>query len=1356
MSFHCPTSENMAALLRSARLLKCSPLGLLQISGTKRTGPPLRLLFSGPLGARGTGVCSRHISPVSGNASSRVWPYTAGCVRNYAVATEQKDEPSVAVRSNQAQQFDWALAKLDSSVRRTGRITETQLTRIFQDICKKGYPSGNQALLLLRSCGSLLSEVPLEQRTELAHRVWEKLQELGAVYDVSHYNALLKVYLQNEFKFTPTDFLAKMEAANVQPNRVTYQRLIAAYCQNGDIEGASTILGFMKSKDLPITEAVFNSLVTGHAQAGDIESAKNILTVMKGAGLEPTIEAAESAECSLMDRDLMPVIFTLAKAGHQEHIPHMVERLRHERGYLITQGLEDTAFYILKNFPNLQSDGYNNEANLGNFFLRHCVNMDLSLEKICSFCKELQESNLHAAPASFTLSVALETQKTAISLALMKMLKELDLPIRPHYFWPLLIQHVKGKNPAGVVEVLKGMQDLKIEPDSETLSHYVFPAFANIEEARQSLKASLWNQRASLLQRSAHWLFTTWPNYTPCWRIHPARRRISVFSVAASSSASKNTSSFFLYNFIDNMSEGEVHANEDKLRKYFNQLKDQKISVTLNIYRGLRNLLESYQAPELIKDVVALVDHDGFGSDTPRGSGAEGRVYALEKKLAKRKAENQPLANILKQTIQSLVAEENLVRALELKQEHEDEMVIPAYASLIGLCCRHDNVEEALNLKREMTRKDSSVMLDGAKYIALVQSLAKNDRLEEAVDLLKEMKEKEVVLNDTHHAVLPHALFSGDQGRRPHRSAPAGLHVHPRLAKPNSNLLSPLVTAYMESEDLSGALEAAISCQKRFNHMPPIHRIIVDLVEKGDTDLLQKAMDFVSQERGEMAMLYDLFFAFLQTGRYREARKIIETPGLRARAARMQWYAEKCINSNQIEPLEQMVDMTDKLFECDRDEMYSYLLRQYDVVPRRTPPAEVKRAAPKPKVEEGTSSQGTSSRGTSFQGPIIALCKKDKAQEGLKMFKDANDNGSVYNAITYDHLIRALLAEGSFKDAMAVKDIATSHLPKFQMSPAANDLHIITQSMKGQANDALERMRSLLQADQMPSQLAITRLVQALGNSGNVSGIQEVQELINSHSKVVNLSSMIFVNNTAMAHIKSGDVDSATEMLEAIYTSPDSQSQSMAFVFRKILEDNNEKALDKLSAMAERLANHFACYRPASDLFVQLLDAEKVEDAKFMLARINALAEQTDVLVSYMSQKSQTPGQLGKIKTLLSLIPDFAEKDVVNTYLMKCHATDKDFSSAKALYEEWQKSGGEIDKLSLKRLAVMYRESGETVPFEEPPQKLQMDICQSGALIIGQDGEEREGKKVTSSFKLLVQCSAATQQQTAVLQREEI
>lgn len=66
------------------------------------------------------------------------WPYGVGCVRNYAVTTAKTDETSVAIQSKQAQDFDWALNKLDSSVRRTGRITKTLLLRIFHDICRTG------------------------------------------------------------------------------------------------------------------------------------------------------------------------------------------------------------------------------------------------------------------------------------------------------------------------------------------------------------------------------------------------------------------------------------------------------------------------------------------------------------------------------------------------------------------------------------------------------------------------------------------------------------------------------------------------------------------------------------------------------------------------------------------------------------------------------------------------------------------------------------------------------------------------------------------------------------------------------------------------------------------------------------------------------------------------------------------------------------------------------------------------------------------------------------------------------------------------------------------------------------------
>uniref|UniRef100_A0A667YNL8 Leucine rich pentatricopeptide repeat containing n=1 Tax=Myripristis murdjan TaxID=586833 RepID=A0A667YNL8_9TELE len=1183
-----------------------------------------------------------------------VWPHAAGGTRGFAVATEQKDESSLAVRSKQAQQFDWALAKLDSSVRRTGRITKTLLQRIFHDICRTG--SGNQALLLLRSCGSLLPEIPLAERSELAHRIWDKLLELGASYDVSHYNALLKVYLQNEFKFSPTDFLAKMEAAKVLPNRVTYQRLIAAYCQNGDIEGASTILGFMKSKDLPITEAVFNSLVTGHSRAGDIESAKNILSVMRGAGIEPgpdtyvsllsayaekgdmdSLKKVCSTDCSLMDRDIMQVIFALAKSGHQEHVPEMLECGCTDSELvlplvdamnlclsLITQGQEDTAFHILKTFPALQADSLSTDSpSLGNFFLRHCVNINTvredPLEKIGRYCRELQESNLHASPLQFTLSCALEARKTGMSFELMKMLKEQNLPVRPHYSWPLLTQHVKDKNTAGVLEVVKGMQELGVSPDVETYTSYIFPAFSSTDAARQALQVAHITELIFKDERFSR------GNYKPA-----------------------ESASYFLYNVMDSMTETEVQAQEDKLRKYFTLLKDQNVTISVNIYRGIRNLLDSYHVPELIKD----------------------KVMVLEKKLAELKElkeKNEPIGPVLKQAIVLLCAEENLERALELKQQYEEEMTAGGYATLINLCCRHDSVEEALNLKRELSRKDSSVALDANKYIALVKALSKHGRVEEAVEMLKEMREKEVVVNDANVTTLFHMLNAlAVKGNAPTIRRLQDTIFTLGLAKPTANLCSPLITAYLDSKDLPGALEAAIECQKCYNQLPRIHDILVGLVENGDTEMLQKAMDFVSQERGEMTMLYDLFFAFMQTGRYREARKIIETPGLRARPGRLQWYAEKCIASNQMEALEQMVDITAKLFECDRDEMYSYILR----LCKHTNDWQKADAVWTKMQEENIIPRERTLR-------MLAEILKNNGQEVPFEVPEVKIRGcNIYISVI-------------------LMLIAATRIPGFQLSDSATNLLIITHSKR----DGLAVLKSMLQVDQVPMPLAITKLVQALGSHGDVAGIQEVESQMKGLGTPLNLSSMLFINNMALAHIKNDDVESAVELLETVYTSPGSTGPSMSFVFRRILEDNNDKAIDKLSAMAEQLVNHFACYRPASDLFLQLVDMDKVEDAKFMLARCNAVAEQKEVLVSYMSRKAQSPGQVTThIQTLLLRL------FFVNSRFFH-GSIDKDLSSAKALYNVMLQEGVAVDELSLKRLAVLYREAGETAPFPEECRK---------------------------------------------------
>lgn len=45
---------------------------------------------------------------------------------------------------------------------------------------------------------------------------------------------------------------------------------------------------------------------------------------------------------------------------------------------------------------------------------------------------------------------------------------------------------------------------------------------------------------------------------------------------------------------------------------------------------------------------------------------------------------------------------------------------------------------------------------------------------------------------------------------------------------------------YLFRDDLAAALEAVIDCCKKYGKLPKLHDILCRLIEKGDTELLQK------------------------------------------------------------------------------------------------------------------------------------------------------------------------------------------------------------------------------------------------------------------------------------------------------------------------------------------------------------------------------------------------------------------------------------------------------------------------------------------------------------------------------------
>uniref|UniRef100_A0A8C3DI68 Leucine rich pentatricopeptide repeat containing n=1 Tax=Corvus moneduloides TaxID=1196302 RepID=A0A8C3DI68_CORMO len=1193
-----------------------------------------------------------------------------------------KEEPVSEVRTRTTWQFDWALNKVDNSVRKTGRIPKALLLKIFQEISKAG---SNQTLLLLQSCGAVLPEVLSPERTELAHMIWDKMKELGAVYDTSHYNALLKVYIQNEHKFSPTEFLARMEEANVQPNRVTYQRLIAAYCNEGDIEGASKILGFMKSKDLPITEAVFSSLVKGHARSGDMKSAENILSVMRRAGVEPgadtylsllnvyaekgdadsikkVLEQVEKTEGYLMDRILMQVIFSLAKAGYPQHIEDIKGRIRFERELipdvmnlcltLITHGFEDISFSILKSLSHLSRD----DLDQGSFFLQHCVNRDLPLNKLKQYCNELKEAKMHSAPLQFILRCALEANRSALAIDVMKMMKEEGLPLRPHYCWPLLVAYQKENNLKGIFEVLKVMHKLGVDLDAETYTDYVFKNFADTKTAHAQLKVSL---HIKFFKITITWLLLLFSVIlVECFLLF--------FSTEAVG--------YFLYHLIDSMSDSEVQAKEERLRQYFHQLKKMNIVIPATHYSGICRLLDSSQVPELIKS-------------------AKSDVSALEKKLEMRKAENQPITDVLKQLIHALCEEENMQKALEVKAKYEPDMVVGGYAALINLCCRHDNVDEAMNLKEKVFPKNSLVALDSGKYIALVEVLEKHGRLEDAINILTEMKEKDVPISGRTVAsflrILNAAAMRGD--------VETVSRLHETIANlglvQTAALHSPLITVHLEKDDMPAALEALISCYKKYGKILQLHNIYCKLVEKGDADLLQKVSDFISREYGDMMALYDLFFAFLQTGKYKEARKVIETPGLRAHSGRLQWFAKRCILNKQLEALEQLVELTQNLFECDRDEMYYHLLqlkKDWGKAEAIWTKIQEENIVPREKtlilLADIFEKNGQT---VPFEVPKCILpaiiCRLEEKKKGAVSRSIFCSN--IFNIRTVVFIISPWCSTIYYR----IRSIAETHIKGFTLNSAASSLLIISQVRRDYLKDALAVLKGMLDSGMLPTRPAVTALIQALAEKGDIKNLQVLENILGGVTKSIGLSDSLMSNAIALAHTKSNDLDAAVKYLEPLLISgaqnPDQTVRNISYLLRKVSEEGLEPALEKFGAMAEQLASQFGIYRPVTDLFLQYVTADRVDDARSL---IQVMTQQELMLL---------------LSTLLELIPEHLDLVVAYRYLLRCYELDGDVASVKATYEKTKAKNIELHEISLKSLATFLKKVGEPVPFTEPPVK---------------------------------------------------
>ncbi|XP_041351450.1 leucine-rich PPR motif-containing protein, mitochondrial-like [Gigantopelta aegis] len=882
---------------------------------------------------------------------------------------------------------------LEANLRRFGRVSRNQLKNLLQEIDRQGVPSEHNILLVLRCFGGYLYDEHPDVKVQLAEEFWNKLQN-QVTFSTQDYNALLAVYLQNGHKFSPEEFLAKMEASGVKPNRVTFQRLIARYCEQGDIEGANKILSHMKSLDLPINDQVFNSFITGHFRAGDPASANEILNIMAQAGLEPTgdtygalmcgyaemgdvegiqkvVVQAETESVQLRPSHFLDALMALVESGHEKHADMILMILSKKMGFnqdaivytnqLLAKGYDDVAYKLFLTMPKpVQLNSQ--EVSAGRFLLRALAKHQRPVDKVADIVRDMKEMQLNCDDLSAVAQLAFSIQNTDYAMQILDKMKSEGVPVKTHYFWPAICQYRDQKNTDKLIETVTKLKQLVDIPEDMvfTLHQFVIPAlvslkhdpqefFSKLEAAGYSAEEVNFSHFIYLLSKQKPEEALQFGEDKPMFVVFAALKseisnlmrngkldwRLGFKLVTLcegkldKSIAFSDVSGDILWQFLR---QNETNPDWTEVEEVLDTMLTNGLFIRRNdiLARFLKN------APAHVVEKFESITKDFKGT----------RTQTLSDKSI------DELRSVLDGDTENVAAKKwllikacsvgNVSEAEKLQAELDQQgFVYPALVTrqLAFLYSTFSkDFEKAMIYFNQLLSEHPTFNNYSRVVLSISGLLLEQGKAEEAISMLKEHGDKILMVESSddvtstfifkqHCGLLVKAAIKHDVDSA--YQVMEALFEHGYSKKDSWEVNDAFVEGLIELGDPDVVLANMTKTFLKDRKVPNIHAVFCMLIQKEDPEKLQKVVDMVTEIHGEMNVLHDLMAAFVDCGDLKKARKILETPGLRARMPRLVFACNRFIREKKLTALENLVNITRDLFDVDRDEMLFHLMRGY-------------------------------------------------------------------------------------------------------------------------------------------------------------------------------------------------------------------------------------------------------------------------------------------------------------------------------------------------------------------------------------------------------------------------------------------
>ncbi|XP_011177083.2 leucine-rich PPR motif-containing protein, mitochondrial [Zeugodacus cucurbitae] len=682
---------------------------------------------------------------------------------------------------------------------------------------------GEQAHFLLRACGTQMPARPSTTRLELFQRLWSYMSQ-HAQLNASHYITWLHVLQHN--RAPCTDFqkfleeFNKLNTSNEYALSDIYAELLDTACEAGDMQQSTALLAEMRTHDFPLTERHFNALLSGHSRNHDLAGCRSVLDNMNAAGIIPSAETHSLMVCAYLENDVAAKASEVLNQFHgqfnatqvvrmlrsllyvkapqnEELIKQLVRELprdftegtevpiplRHLCVELLHNGNLATVQAIIFNLPTPRFNENQSIDTFGVFLLQELFRTKNSAAEIIAVAKMLQDSNKNTRALHIATEIALRRNAES-AIPFLQSLAEQE-PLRPHYFWPLLLQSHEQSGEAGLLNVLKQMNALNVSCDRETIGLYVLPnlpltlqqpekAIKALDEAGAKPSLVLIELVMYLLLRqrfeAAHNLLELYPTKVQVEQLVPtlanatvnvrATKRYQQFAKLLSALAKKNENrkADWIGQLLLSMVQGQLRLRSDlrALQRFVDEISKFGLAISPAAANTIITTLEEQMNKDehlskLREALRKITDHNVMLLQSASTAGSNtGSTFVkhprdmtldeLECHLVELEAKGMNTRGLLRRLLQLCVRDGRLERALEIKAKCDQLQVQVSagmLASTLDLYIKVNDLPNAEKCLKRLQQEFPDFSLDEHKFIDYAALLVHHNQLEAATQLLQ-------------------------------------------------------------------------------------------------------------------------------------------------------------------------------------------------------------------------------------------------------------------------------------------------------------------------------------------------------------------------------------------------------------------------------------------------------------------------------------------------------------------------------------------------------------------------------------------------------------------------------------------